>query len=228
MLVASHTCDLQDSHAEPRVALLVGHVTTKQDNNKRHAKGVRQLQLLAEGGELAEFDIRSLEFVGAEVLTGHMPWPDVTYGYDEVRSLQRWLAQRYERVAYPDEFVMGLQKAKLSERIRNRLKNCDEILEVRAALDESKRPSGAYRLALILIYDTAKDPDGARSDQIAKGIREDFDKAAEALVGIIDFIGASAQPDAEVPYLAVRRTKAWRLDDLSLRGDADEHPAPLA
>ena len=123
-VVISHSCDLaQSSEAEPSVEVIVGRIVAAPDGNFSHAKNARTLHVAAdlEQGGTAYVELRATNkrIVGKDRLADYAPDTRRTIPSVERDTLQRWLAARYRRSAFPDEFDRRLSDcgipAKLSK-----------------------------------------------------------------------------------------------------------------
>src|SRR5215469_16523854 len=108
VLVISHDCDLtQSCEIEPFVEVLVGRRVAAVDGNFTHAKNPRRLHLVAgQGGAALYLDLvaRDKRLVPKEQLAGELPDETFALAPRDRSVLQRWLAARYRRSAFPDEF----------------------------------------------------------------------------------------------------------------------------
>jgi hypothetical protein len=108
VVVISHDCDLaQDEAIEPSVEVLVGRQIPSADGNYSYAKNARRLHLtLTGGGEHIVVDLvaGSKNSILKQDLAEHQPEAALLMTGAEREILQRWLAARYRRSAFPDEF----------------------------------------------------------------------------------------------------------------------------
>ena len=120
-LVISHDCDLtQESDVEPVVEVIVGMRVTEANGNYTHAKNPRRLHLyLEEDGKetIIELQARAKVQVQKERLAQEIPDERFVLCAKQHAILQAWLAARYRRAAFPDEFERRLKAAKLHEAI---------------------------------------------------------------------------------------------------------------
>jgi hypothetical protein len=131
VIVATHDCDLaQLPDGEPSVEVLVGRIVDKADGNFTHAKVPRRLHLAFEGGApcLAEFEAISKVNIPKETLGGFAPRTETYLSPESASTFQLWLASRYRRSAFPDEFERRLKDQKLAEKISKALKPHGELI----------------------------------------------------------------------------------------------------
>ena len=111
VIVVTHDCDLvQLTSSEPVVEVVVGRRITDADGNYTHAKSARTLHIKFEGDApmLAEFVITAKRSISKETLVDFKPVIEYRLSPSGQATLQRWLASRYRRSAFPDEFERRL------------------------------------------------------------------------------------------------------------------------
>jgi hypothetical protein len=125
-IVVSHDCDLaQSPGVEPAVEIIVGHWVTAVDGNFSFGKNARRLHLSFSGGS----EVRAANLIASRKipiektqLAGYTPVETVQLSALELTILQRWLAARYRRSAFPDEFDKRLEETGLRDRLGKILK----------------------------------------------------------------------------------------------------------
>jgi|SRR5680860_5988 len=121
VIVATHDCDLaQSTKREPEVEVVIGRRIANADGNYTHAKTSRTLHVAFEGVAplLAEFVITAKCSVQKEILGNFKPAVTPRLSPSNLSTFQRWLASRYRRSVFPDEFEHRLvRETKLAERI---------------------------------------------------------------------------------------------------------------
>jgi hypothetical protein len=118
VIVATHDCDLAQLPAkEPQVEVVVGRRIQKLDGNNTHAKSSRTLHIGFEGdGQLlAEFVVTEKRSIPKNVLVEFGPETNAKLSPPDLATFQLWLASRYRRSAFPDEFERRLIKSGLAE-----------------------------------------------------------------------------------------------------------------
>lgn len=237
VVVASHDCDLaQSPHAEPLVEIIVGRMIERSDGNYTYAKTARKLHVQFSGnanfwGDLvatAKFSVPKSE------LCRFSPRTDAVLDAENRSIFQLWLASRYRRSAFPDEFEQRLKDSKLDAKISRVLKPHGESItgiffDVDGG-DEVKRdgPLDTYRLEIYVLYGDAPDPGAAA--QIAETIATEIATAFEAKListkdGMwqqIELASCEAISEAALSYQSFRQLKRWRLDHLSLGAEPQQ------
>jgi len=187
VMVISHDCDLaQPIEREPYVEVIVGRfLEEKANGNFTHAKNIRKLHLEQSSSSeslTVELVATCKTRISKQQLAGAKPSSNFRLSTLELSVLQNWLAARYRRAAFPDEFDRRLKdQTKLAEKIRAILKTRGEHIDaIFFDVDngEDTAHSGVddpFKLAVYLIYSTQKDEETARED--AEAAAELFDKA---------------------------------------------------
>jgi hypothetical protein len=130
---------------------------------------------------------------------------------EDLRILLRWLAQRYERAAFPDDFNARLGTAeKKRKTLHSRLAPDISGLLVELAPDRDLLCGEQYRVNLLALV----------PEQRAQAL-ESVKRGVEELVSLFAEAGMDAEGDAflesKISYGAVRRFGPFPLDHLSLR-----------
>jgi hypothetical protein len=165
-IVISHDCDLaQLPDHEPYVEVIAGHLVEKPDGNYTHAKSARRLHLPV-GTDTLDLVATQKAAVPKETLADFEPQHARRLSAAVSATLQQWLALRYRRAAFPDEFDRRLSTTKMAERLITILKRQGEaIAAVFFDVDEGQelqRPAEEpYELVVYLLYSTAAHPDAA-------------------------------------------------------------------
>src|SRR5260370_14517935 len=167
-VVISHDCDLaQLPEAEPLVEIMVAQRTDKPDGNCTHAKNSRRLHRpCTASGTPACLDLRAQTkaTIRKDDLASHTPNAEVVIDPKEKNVLQRWLAVRYRRAAFPDEFVKRLNDTGVAKRIAKILEPLGKhmiavFFDVDEGLEKVRNgETDLYQLRIDLLYSTDEDP----------------------------------------------------------------------
>ena len=235
-VVISHDCDLvQDPDKEPFVELVTGRVidAIKADS---HAKTARRLQIEFHGPQgllAAELSAVHKAIIKKNDLAPFGPRTDVSLDAQGLSILQRWLAARYRRAAFPDEFEQRLKKAKMPRRIEKALYTAGKhvvavFFDVDGG-DDSQRngPDDFYRLGIYLLYDTSQNESDAEA--AARTAADDIEKAFESAFQVKDNLWKNirleycdAISDEAMSYKDAHLFKQWRLEYISLEDDPQQ------
>lgn len=239
-IVATHDCDLaQAPEHEPEVEVVVGHRIISLDGNNTHAKSARTLHISFEGGAsfYAEFAATGKYRVPKSVIVNFGPDGQSRLSSSGLATFQRWLASRYRRSAFPDEFERRLvQETKLAAQIAKAVKPHGELITaVLFDVDDGKEreklgQNDVYMLDIILLHAAAPDNDRAASaahaakEVIQKSFATKlFDKKLGKWRSIelryVDVISEEA-----LTYRQFTLMKPWRLEYVSLGADP---PQPI-
>lgn len=239
--VATHDCDLtQPAETEPKIELIPAKHVERADGNLTHAKNPRRLHVTATAGgvEIAlEFKAVDKRSVDKGALAAVEPADGPVFGPTSLNIFQRWLAMRYRRSAFPDEFESRLRnQTRLARDITKILKPLgDVIIAVYFDVDEGQdieRTDGSlYQLQIDLLYATGDDPEAAAliAEQAAADIERAFKKACfDSKAGTwvhIELEACSILADTTMTVAQAAVLKKYNLDHMSL---APDPPQPMA
>lgn len=241
IVVISHDCDLaQSCQGEPDVEVIVGRYVDEPQGNFTHAKNLRKLHLpYTRGSQQAVVELlangkRTLPKEGQDGLADHQPDMNIKLGPEEQAILQSWLAARYRRAAFPDEFDRRLnEETGLREQLAKILKSHGmHIPAIFFDVDEGEevKRNGAddvYTLSVYLLYSTQNDPDTAETDaQKAKAaIEAAFKKKCVNGKGKwqwIELRECDILADTAMTYAQSLLFKKWQADHISFRSDPQQ------
>lgn len=232
-IVVSHDCDIaQLPPAEPMVEIIPVRRVETPNGNYTHAKNSRRLHLTLSGGmNLSHIDLVATQkiLVSKDLLADYSPDETSVLTPGERSILQLWLAARYRRSAFPDEFDKRLSDTGLRDRLGKILKPSGQhIVAIFFDVDEGEERTrdgadDAYSLAIYLLYSTATDPIAAEkvatevTDQITKAFQEKcYDKTSTAWRNI-ELIECVPIADEAMTYAQSLSLKKWSADHISLR-----------
>jgi len=233
-IVVSHDCDLVNVEKETEVELIIGR-TIASLGDASHAKVARRLHIefSTQGGKIAvELAAPLKRSVSKTRLSGKSPNLDFRLDVRNRETLQRWLAARYRRTAFPDEFNKRLKK--LRDRVKKVLGPVGQhVRAVLIDLDdgatvEREGPDDLYELHVTLLYDSAHDEPGAYSatEKAAKKIEDIFEENFFSIDNgrwqYIRLAGCVATSDNAMSIADSEKLRRWDLDDMSLRRDPQE------
>jgi len=236
VVVISHDCDLTaDPDREPFVELVTGRLVDaiKADS---HAKSARRLQIEFHGPQgllAAELSAVHKAFVNKDDLAPFDPRTDVSLDAQGLSILQHWLAARYRRAAFPDEFERRLKEAKMPRRIEKALDTAGKhvvavLFDIDGGEDSQRNgPDDLYRLGIYLLYDTSQNESDAEAaarsaaDVIEKTFESAFQSQDNAWKNIqLEYCDVIS--DQAMSYADSRMLKQWRLEYISLEDDPQQ------
>lgn len=238
-VVVTHDCDLaQSSDIEPDIEIIVGRRLTAVDGNYSHAKNARRLHLPFSAGTerlAAELPANGKRRIEKSVLAAFTPLLSVQIDPSERTILQRWLAARYRRPAFPDEFDRRLGETGLRDRLDKILKTHGAwisavFFDVDSGLDVTRSgQNDTYAVGIYLLYSTEVDPDAAdkAANAAATAIRKAFlEKCFSSKEGMwrhIELVECEAIADRAMTVHEAEHLRRWSADHVSLRA-GPTHP----
>jgi hypothetical protein len=238
VVIATHDCDLaQLPDKEPHIELIIGRRIARPDGNSTHAKSSRTLHIKFEGDKpiLAEFVITAKCSISKDALLAFKPAIDRRLSPSSLAIFQSWLASRYRRSAFPDEFERRLvHETKLAERISKAVKPHGELITaIFFDVDEGKEvvrndSDDPYLLSIILLH--ATEPDFYVAESAAKRAKDAIEhafkkKLYDQLAGkwrIIELQSIEVVSEEALNYCQSTLLKKWRLDYISLGADPQQ------
>lgn len=222
-MVVSHPCEVVSASLErdPSVQLIHMHTVDVVDGNLTFGKNPRRLQLELEA-QYVEVRVGEILTVDRTILSGMTP--DLTVAEPQRRMLASWLAARYARPAFADEFNRRLEPARRG--IEKILKAAGKhISGVYVATTLEELPVGTPYRVVIALAMTADDFDVPERFAEVSGAGDDVAK----LVGSADGINlASLETVSErnISLSHLRIYARWDYESLSHR-DSDEAVFPV-
>lgn len=231
VIVASHDCDLaSSSEIEPVVEVIVG-VCIPALGADTHAKTARRLHIsfqTADGEIPVEFLATKKFSVPKDSLLGTNPRAEWSLQAEDLITFQKWLAARYRRAAFADEFESRLKAkpARIDKKIAKILAvSSEHVLAVLFDVDEGREvsrngPDDIYDLSITLLYDSSKNEPIAfqAAQDSADAIEEAFEKAYSegGRWKNIRLLSCTPVSDNAMTIAQGRFLKQWRLDYMSL------------
>ena len=232
-IVATHDCDLaQLPESEPYIELIIGDTITEIDGNSSHAKSARKLHLQFDGEEptLCQFEATKKISIAKNTLSDFLP-KTKTFLDSQNRSIfQIWLASRYRRSAFPDEFERRLNESKLTKKISTTLAKCgahvsgiffdvdDGVEHIRNGEDDT------YTLDIYILHPSDQDFEVAMkiANEAGAAIKIAFNEKLfkpHKKWKHIELRACDVLSDSTLTYAQFRLLKRWRLDHISLAAE---------
>ncbi|GMV69552.1 MAG: hypothetical protein AMXMBFR76_19910 [Pseudomonadota bacterium] len=234
VIVITHDCDLPHD-GESYVEVIIAESVVKPDPQLSYAKNPRRLHLAYQNSdalplilELRHGDRRSVpkgDFAECAVKDNSLALP-----VDAKRALKQWLAARYGRPAFPNEFEERLRKGKVERKIAKILEpNAKYLVGLFFDLSEQRGAEAVggepYALSVSVVYDATEGGSDARlsAEQVARRLRELFEKTygKPDVATEIALDTCEAVADTHLTLADLRRVDQWRLEYISLR-DCDQ------
>lgn len=230
VIVITHDCDLPHG-SELCVEVIVAEMVVKEDPQLSYAKNPRRLHLAYEGInaaplilELRHGDRRSVpkgDFAERAVKDHSLALP-----IDAKRILKQWLAARYGRPAFPNEFEKRLRKGKVERKIAKILEpDAKYLVGLFFDLGEQRGTEAVegepYALSVSVVYDANEGGADARgaAERVAMQLRELFENTygKPDVATEIALDAREAVADTYLTLADLRRVDQWRLEYISLR-----------
>jgi hypothetical protein len=237
IVIATHDCNLaQLPDKEPDVEVVLGRRILKLDGNYTHGKSARTLHIGFQSKEplLAEFIITEKFAIPKTEFMALGAASDVRLSPADLATFQSWLASRYRRSAFSDEFEKRLKDAKLIEKIAKAVKPHGEMItavffDVDEGEDISRSGSDdVYVLDIILLHIT--EPDFTLAEAAAGAAKKALEDAFAARLfdektGLwrdIELRSVEVVSEEAMSYRLLKILKKWRLDYISLSADPQQ------
>lgn len=232
VVVVSHDCDITaDTGREPMVEVVIGRRIARlgADANAKTARRLHLPFLQADTEIPVEFEITTKTALKKDAVLATKPKANTTLSANARVTLQNWLAARYYRAAFPEEFEARLKAkpGKLNEKIVKAMDGAGEhVLAVYFHLDNGKEqerngPDDVYELTITLLYDSERDEESAHAaaQKAADAIEKAFEAAlyANGRWRDINLLSCDTASDNAMSVAASRMLKQWRLDHMSLK-----------
>ena len=234
VIVATHDYDLtQHPDAEPMLEVVIGCLVDIPQGNFTHTKSPRKLhvELKNEGSIVfAEFLAKNKISIAKEHLAKFLPNNALSLDVENINIFQRWLALRYRRSAFPDEFEKRLKSKpnKLDEKISDILRKqgvsiTAVFFDVDGGYDLPKTSSDdTYILDITIIYGDKPDYNAALDaaekarDAIKTLFKNKLYKLGNDNWVDIELRDCEAMSQNALTYKQSTELKQWRLEHISL------------
>ncbi|SRR5258708_603208 len=239
-IVVSHDCDIVQAPAiEPNVEVIIGRSIEIPDGNFTYGKNPRKLHLECTAAsrrfvvELVATNKRLFPKEGHPGVFNYVPRDDIRLSAGERVIFQQWLAARYRRAAFPDEFDHRLSSTGVRDQLVRILKRHGaHILAIYLDVDDGEEiehngPDDPYKLAILLLYSTEVAPAEAEraATEASKAIRSAF-KNKCCSDGVhwkwIELADCAVFADTVMTVVQASYLKKWQTDYISLRSDPPE------
>jgi hypothetical protein len=234
VIVVTHDCDLPHE-SELCVEVIVAEVVEdpRPDPQLSYAKNPRRLHLAYEGIDAASVilelrhgdrhSVPKADFAERAVNDNSLALP-----VDAKRVLKQWLAARYGRPAFPNEFEERLRKGKVERKIAKILEpDAKYLVGLFFDLGEQRSTEAVegapYALSVSVVYDAKEGGADARgaAERVATQLRELFENTygKPDVATEIALDACEAVADTYLTLADLRRVDQWRLEYISLRDD---------
>ncbi len=229
-LVISHDCDIaNDVTREPTVEIILGHLLNQTNPNLVFAKNPRILELPFQGSPnfYAEFNIHDRCVLSKSELKQCQPYTAILQP-NNLRILRSWLAARYDRPAFPDNFDQALKDAKLHIKLASLGKTYGHFV---SGLLFDLQEDEIYQLGILVLYVTTN-PSQAQENaekyslEIQKSFEAKFFNAQEKNWHTLELTYCRTISEDDLTLGQSRDYQRWHLDAASLAADPQQKLLP--
>lgn len=236
VVIISHDCDVAaDVALEPTIEVIIGRFVDELHGNVTNAKNVRELQIKydSQSDKIVELKAANRICVDKQKLTGCNPRDDLNLALNNKRILQKWLAARYDRSAFPNEFEHRLKKHKTHDAIAKILKPSGEFIRGvyfdlgNQADTDIESCDDVYELEIYLLHVT--EPDTLVAEDAAKEIKLKISACfsknycnSQGQWTSIELIDCHVISDEAMTVRQSLSLRQWRMDHMSLREDPNQ------
>lgn len=222
--VISHDCDLANDNLEqePDVELIVGQMVPAKAGNFSWGKSIRTLHLQTMRHNTPfglELRARNKRLVAKSALAAFAPDPEVVFSNQDIDTLRRWLAARYYRSAFPDDFNEAMtESAKADQKLEKAVAKFGGITTIYFDLGDAK--AAPYSLTIILAFDAGDDVEQAADS--AEAVAANVASIMETCLpsdGPIQFKACKAYSEDDITVAQSRRLLQWRLDYVTAKAN---------
>ena len=237
IVVVSHDCDIAcPPNVEPTIEVIVGQLKEEAEGDFSHGKNVRRLHLKYQAGaNYKTIELRAKDRVVLDKLSfiDQAPRTDLVIAPTGKKILQKWLAARYDRSAFPSEFESRLSQPKIPEQISKILKPKGASIrgiyfDLGAQSDlETVGSDENYELNIYLLYDTDDDPNRAENAalevrvKLEKLFKDQFYEDNKGWKGV-ELVSCNVISDQAMTVRQALALRQWRLDHMSLRSEPNQ------
>lgn len=215
VVLISHDCDIGNVAKEPDAEVIVGRFVDAVDGGLTGGKSSRTLHLSWSRSDRirhVELSATKKRYIPKSVLTTSRPDTRYELEQDNLATLRFWLAARYNRAAFPDEFNDRLKSTRVLEdllRILKPLGNLVTGVYVRLDTQEelpSEHPTPPYCVKMFVVFAPGEEP------------LESLERAEKAADAIADAIGSRCYDKAadRWSWLQLEQCLAISEDDLTV------------
>ena len=239
VVVISHDCDLANDNlnAEPDVEIIVGRIVATASGNFTWGKAPRTLHytLNCDGAPVhVELVSTCKRVLPKSELARFEPDSALRCDAKTLAIIRSWLSSRYNRAAFPDEFVNRMKDTKADAKLADALKNYgNHISFVYFDLDDGQCIEHAqddpYKLRIFLVFNPGNDAEAAAdaADKAAEKVEEVVSARLSARTAIVLEACMPISED-DITVSQARTLTQWRLEYMTLKVDYERLGPPPA
>ena len=237
VVMVTHDCDIAGSiDREPQVEVIVGTriAALGVDTNAKTARRLHVSYRTDDGDVPVELLATEKRYLPKTDVLAASPREGWSLSPESLVTLQQWLAARYRRAAFADEFERRL-KARPGEVDRKLAKALVaagvHVLACFFDVDggeevDRREPADVYSLRITLLYDSTQDE--PKAYEATQGAVEAIEAAFEKAFFVggrwqnVQLLSCEAMSDNVMTVAYSRLLKRWRLDHMSLAADPQQ------
>lgn len=229
VLVFSHSCDVANSEdVEPNVEVMIGIIVQENEATSQNGHSIRTLHLGATGEqttEWAQYRITDRVEIKKAVMLNCQPWAERRCSTEQRATLRRWLAQRYSRSEFPDDFITWLNDSGVDNRFEKLGKQYSaSLVGIYFDLnndDERGDPNMPYELGISLVYDVSNTDNEAAAQKAQEKLKALFTSRCkiDERWKWIELIYCEAVSEEVFSLRAARMFRRWRFEHRSVKGE---------
>jgi hypothetical protein len=230
VVVITHDCDLANDNltAEPSVEVIIGKVVSKADNNLMHGKVARRLHIRGcKNGKETFIELAAVAkaLIQKADLAGHMPDDSFVVDGQNLSILRSWLAARYRRSVFADEFNDRMKATGLAEKLTSLGKQYGDLvtmvgLTVDGGTLTERKKDDPYKLSVVFVHLPGDDAE-VTADRMEELVKKFQDSATDCLKdgGQLILKGCVAVSEDDLRVSRQRLLSEWDLEYLSMRDE---------
>jgi hypothetical protein len=215
VVLISHDCDIVNVEKETEAEVIVGRFVDAVDGGLTGGKNSRTLHLSWSQSDRirhVELSATKKRYIPKSALTISLPDTSYKLDQDNLATLRFWLAARYNRAAFPDEFNNRLKSTRVLDDLVRILKPLGYLITgVYVRLDTQEElpgehPTPPYCVTMFVVFAPGEEP------------LESLERAEKAADAIADAIGSRCYDKAadRWNWLQLDQCLAISEDDLTV------------
>lgn len=170
--------------------------------------------------------------VPKSALAQHDPDDDFVLDGNGLAVLRSWLGARYNRTAFPDDFVRRMSNTKLDEKLAKALSPYGALIsfvyfDVDGGKVVERAPGDPYELSIFLVFPPGDDPEESAdaADKVVEAVESVCDARLKDKTQIVMKRCLPISED-DLPVSRARVLMQWRLEYMTLKAD-EAQPGPV-
>jgi hypothetical protein len=225
LIVVSQDCDVcNDSYEkEPWVELLFAIQTEIEKRSFFNGKHPRQIQFEITNSEtkkIFEASVHDRFRIDRKELANHLPQKDLVLSQETVRDIKHWLARRYVREGFPNEFERRVSslKSKLTSKVFSNPKKGGLFTAIFLLTNEAELDEDEIYEVIMWLTMTSDDYSSQKTKEDVLKLAGQIAAAMNECKGI-KVVNFDVKSEADVSLEERKQLKRWDYDALSFAED---------